>query len=66
MEQIYTAEEAAAILRVTESAMREYLKAGRVKGFKVGKFWRIKESALASFIAEQEACQEAPESAGGD
>jgi excisionase family DNA binding protein len=53
-----TVREVAERLRTHEETVRRWLKAGRLKGYrpggnKVG--WRIRESALAEFIADREA-----------
>lgn len=55
METVYTAEEAATQLKVTPFTIREYLKSGKLNGFKMGKAWRIKESDLEALV---DACTE--------
>jgi excisionase family DNA binding protein len=47
-EEFLTVEEAAARLKLSVFTMRDYLRAGKVPGIKVGKFWRVPESALAA------------------
>jgi len=51
MEKLFTLKEAAKILRVSERTMMRYLKSGKLKASKVGK-WRIKESDLEKFLKE--------------
>lgn len=45
-ENFLTVGEAAERLKVTPYTMREYLKAGKVRGIKVIRQWRVPESAL--------------------
>ena len=51
MENIYTVDEAAATLKVDAQTVRRMLQQGRIKGRKLGKAWRIPESALQSVVA---------------
>lgn len=51
MENIYTVDEAAATLKVDAQTVRRMLQQGRIKGRKLGKAWRISESALQSAVA---------------
>lgn len=51
MENIYTVDEAAATLKVDAQTVRRMLQQGRIKGRKLGKAWRISESALQSVVA---------------
>lgn len=46
----YKVEEVAEILRVTAWTVREYLKAGILKGSKPGGQWRISEDSLTEFL----------------
>ena len=51
---VYTVEEVAAILKCNDwETIRRMLKKGTLKGFKIGKEWRIKGSELEAFIAKQ-------------
>ena len=50
MEPIYTVEEVAERLKITPFAVRTLLRDGSIKGFKLGKFWRIKDSELEKFV----------------
>ena len=53
MNNIYTPEEIAEILKVEPDTIRRYLRDGKLKGFKVGNHWRIKEEDLQEFIENQ-------------
>lgn len=53
MEQIYTVEEIASMLRVSNATVYRLLESGQLQGFKVGTQWRIKQSSLERFIEEQ-------------
>ena len=50
MDQLYTVDEIAKYLTVCPKTVREHLKAGRMRGIKIGKFWRIKDAALRDFV----------------
>jgi acetyl-CoA synthetase len=45
-EQFYSIEEAAGLLHVSQKALRDWLRAGKIRGVKLGRVWRIPESAL--------------------
>lgn len=49
MDKLLTLKETAKILRVSERTVMRYLKAGKLKASKVGR-WRIKESDLEKFL----------------
>ena len=49
MEKFFTVKEVAKVLRVTERTIFNYLKFGKLKAKKMGK-WRIRESELKKFI----------------
>ena len=54
-EQLLTVQQVAERLQVTEWTVREWLKAGRLRGFRLGgrkSGWRIGASDLQRFIAE--------------
>jgi excisionase family DNA binding protein len=48
--KVYTPEEVAEILSVTEITVLKWLRAGTIKGFKAGSLWRISEQQLRDFI----------------
>jgi len=45
-EKLLTVEDAAKALLVKPTTVREWLKAGKLKGVKVGRLWRVRESDL--------------------
>ena len=51
MEKLFTLKETAKILRVSERTILRYLKSGKLKASKVGK-WRVKQSDLEKFLKE--------------
>jgi len=53
MPEIYTPEEVAKKLKVSEQTVRRYLRENKIKGFKIGNNWRIKENDLLAFIDKQ-------------
>lgn len=51
MEQEYlTVAEAAAILKVAQNTVRNWLKSGKLKGSKIERLWRIRAADLDEFI----------------
>jgi len=46
MEPLYTLEEAAEVLKVSVRTLGEWLRKGKIRGVKLGRAWRIPESAL--------------------
>ena len=40
-------------LRVSENTAYQLLKTGQLKGFKVGRMWRIPQSSLDSYVVKQ-------------
>lgn len=54
MEKYYSTEDVAEILGFKEKTVREWLRTGKLKGKKVGRLWRIKESDLEEFINNAE------------
>ena len=40
-EKVYTVKEVSELLKVREEQVRNLLKKGVIKGFKVGKYWRV-------------------------
>ena len=49
-ERLFSAEEVAERLGMSKYTITEWLKAGRLRGVKIGKYWRVKESDLQAFI----------------
>nr|PZN07803.1 MAG: DNA-binding protein [Caldicoprobacter oshimai] len=54
MEKYYSTEDVAEILGFKEKTVREWLRTGKLKGKKVGRLWRVKESDLEEFINNTE------------
>lgn len=53
MPEIYTPEEIAEKLKVSEQTIRRYLREKKMEGFKIGNNWRIKEKSFLEFIERQ-------------
>jgi excisionase family DNA binding protein len=49
---VYTPEQLAEQWGVARHTVLRYLQTGKLKGFKVGRFWRIRERDLSAFIQE--------------
>jgi len=50
MNEVFTVPEAAAMLKVDPSTLRQRLRAGTLGGFRVGTDWRIPKADLDAFI----------------
>jgi len=50
MNEVFTVAEAAAMLKVDPSTLRQRLRAGTLGGFRVGTDWRIPKADLDTFI----------------
>jgi excisionase family DNA binding protein len=53
MEQYFTVEEAATLMKVSTETVRRWLRVGTVQGLKHGRDWRIPESALCTCGCEK-------------
>ncbi len=49
-EKLLTIEDAAKALIVKPETLRGWLRTGKIKGVKVGRLWRIRESDLEAFL----------------
>jgi excisionase family DNA binding protein len=49
-EKVYTPEGAAEALMVSPKTIREWLRTGKLKGVKLGRLWRVRESDLVEFL----------------
>lgn len=49
--KLYSIDEIADILKVTQRTIYNYIKSGSLKAIKIGKYWRIKHSDLEQFLA---------------
>ena len=54
IEQLYTQEEVAKVLSIHPKTVGDWLRTGKLRGIKIGKFWRVRESELQRFITEAE------------
>jgi len=45
-EKLYTVEEAAGTLSISPLTLTKWLRTGKIRGVKLGRVWRIPESAL--------------------
>lgn len=52
--KVYTLEELVEILKVTKRTLYNYIKEGRLKAVKMGKYWRVTQNQLDSFLNEGE------------
>jgi excisionase family DNA binding protein len=52
VQQFYTISDVANLLQTKEATVRKYLRENKLKGYKVGKFWRIKELDLENFMSQ--------------
>ena len=50
--KVYTLEEVAAILHITRRTLYTYVKEGKLKAVKVGKYWRVTEKNLEEFLSK--------------
>lgn len=52
MDKDYTPQQAAEILSISEKTLMNWLRAGKIKGVKVGRLWRIMEQDLEEFLRQ--------------
>ncbi len=45
-ERLYSQDEAAELLQISRLTLGKWLRDGRIRGVKIGRLWRIPESAL--------------------
>ncbi len=48
--KVYSLDEVAEILQLTRRTLYNYIKNGQLKAVKIGKYWRVSEETLQSFI----------------
>lgn len=48
--QYLTVAEAAEILKVKHNTIRDWLKAGKLRGSKIGRLWRIRQADIDEFV----------------
>lgn len=49
--RVYTLDEVADIMKVTKRTLYNYIKAGTLHAVKMGKYWRVSEESLQTFIS---------------
>jgi excisionase family DNA binding protein len=49
-ERLFTPEEVGERLSMSKYTITDWLKTGRLKGVKIGKYWRVRENDLQAFI----------------
>lgn len=50
--KVYTLEELVDLLKVTKRTLYNYIKSGRLKAVKMGKYWRVTQKQLDAFLSE--------------
>jgi excisionase family DNA binding protein len=53
MENIYRLEEVRAIIKVSDSTIRRYIRGGKLKYQRLGREYRITETALREFLEKE-------------
>lgn len=48
--KVYTLEEVVTILQVTKRTVYNYIKSGKLKAVKMGKYWRVSHEDLQDFV----------------
>jgi excisionase family DNA binding protein len=54
VEEMFTPEEAAARLKINEQTVRRFLREGKIRGYYIGRVWRIPESSLQEWLDTME------------
>lgn len=49
-DRIYTLDEIAEMLHITRRTLYTYIKEGKLQAVKIGKYWRVSETNLQSFL----------------
>ena len=49
----YTTQQVADILQLKPKTIREYIKQGKIRAYKIGKSWRVTEEDLKEFITKE-------------
>jgi len=53
MEKFYTIGELEEILKLSDTTIRRYIRAGKLESTKIGRYHRISESSIKAFLDEQ-------------
>jgi len=48
--RVYTLDEVAEVLKITRRTLYTYVKEGKLKAVKIGREWRVSETALQDFL----------------
>lgn len=48
--KVYTIDELVQMLQVTRRTIYNYIKEGKIKAVKIGKYWRVTDKALEEFL----------------
>ena len=54
-DEFYTIKEVAELLKVSEGAIRKWIKLGKLKGVRLGRIWRIRKGDFEAFVASKDA-----------
>jgi excisionase family DNA binding protein len=49
--KLYTIDEIAKVLKVTERTIYNYIRSGALHALKIGKYWRVKHQDLEQFLS---------------
>jgi len=52
MDKVYTPDQVAEILSVVKKTVLDWLRSGKLKGVKIGKYWRVMEEDLEAFLKQ--------------
>lgn len=58
---LYTVDDIAEVLKVTQRTLYNYIKSGSLKAVKIGKYWRVKHQDLVDFINTGTSYNESPQ-----
>ena len=53
MENLLRPEDVAGIFQVSTKVVKDWLRAGKLQGIKVGSLWRVERSALEDYVNSQ-------------
>ena len=52
--KVYTIDELVDMLQVTRRTIYNYIKEGKLKAVKIGKYWRVTDQALNAFLTPKD------------
>lgn len=52
--KVYTIDEIVELLHVTRRTVYNYIKEGKLRAVKIGKYWRVTQKALEEFLTPEE------------